>query len=274
VIPAFLTRVDQPERGGRWTQYLAETRTATEQIASKLLADEDPAERDEVALTDFDPDGEIKVVAAALYAVSDLPDDHLLAVAKRMTNDERADVLRAYVGTRSNRRHKPGRAFERTAYRFDILCDYGAFRDLQRHRLLTLEWQPLGVLQGYVEPDAIEAAGAHRDWVDVMEASAELHDALQRAGLAAVAPYAVSMAYRIRFYMDLNAREAMHLIELRTAPQGHPSYRRVCQKMHALIAEQAGHKMLAEAMSFTDHSEVELERLKAERAAERKRQAR
>jgi thymidylate synthase ThyX len=274
VIPAFLTRVDQPERGGRWTQYLAETRTATDQIASKLLADEDPAERDEVALTDFDPDGEIKVVAAALYAVSDLPDDHLLAVAKRMTNDERADVLRAYVGNRSNRRHKPGRAFERTAYRFDILCDYGAFRDLQRHRLLTLEWQSLGVLQGYVEPDAIEAAGAHRDWVDVMEASAELHDALQRAGLATVAPYAVSMAYRIRFYMDLNAREAMHLIELRTAPQGHPSYRRVCQKMHKLIAERAGHKMLAEAMTFTDHSEVELERLKAERAAERKRQAR
>ena len=188
-----------------------------------------------------------------------------------MTSDERAGVLRAYVGTRSNRRHKPGRAFERTAYRFDILADYGAFRDLQRHRLLTLEWQPLGALHGYVEPDAIEAAGAHRDWTDVMEASAELHDALQRAGLAAIAPYAVSMAYRIRFYMELNAREAMHLIELRTAPQGHPAYRRICQSMHTLIGEQAGHRILADAMAFTDHSEVELERLKAERAAEKKR---
>jgi thymidylate synthase ThyX len=274
VIPAFLTRVDQSDRGGRWTQYLADTRAATERVAANVLADEDAAERPEVALTDFDPDGEMKVVAAALYAVSDLPDDQLLAFAKLMTNDERANVLRAYVGDRSNRRHKPGRAFERTAYRFDILADYGAFRDLQRHRLLTLEWQPLGALHGYVEPDAIEAAGAHRDWTDVMEASAELHDALQRAGLAAIASYAVSMAYRIRFYMDLNAREAMHLIELRTAPQGHPAYRRVCQAMHTLIAEQAGHKMLAAAMKFTDHSEVELERLKAERAAERKRQAR
>jgi thymidylate synthase ThyX len=156
-------------------------------------------------------------------------------------------------------------------YRFDILADYGAFRDLQRHRLLTLEWQPLGALDGYVEPDAIEAAGAHDDWTAAMAASADLHDALRHAGLEVVAPYAVSMAYRIRFYMELNAREAMHLIELRTAPQGHPAYRRICQQMHRLIADKAGHRLLADAMQFADHSEVELERLKAERAAEIKR---
>jgi thymidylate synthase ThyX len=274
VIPAFLTRVDQPDRGGRWTQYLADTRTSTEAMARELLADAARESRPEVTLTDFDPDGEIKVVAAALYAVSDLPDDQLFDVARRMTADDRASVLRAYAGTRSNRRHKPGRAFERTMYRFDILADYGAFRDLQRHRLLTIDWQPLGALHGYVEPDAIEAAGAHSDWTEVMDASAELHDSLHAAGFAAVAPYAVSMAYRIRFYMEMNAREAMHLIELRTAPQGHPAYRRICQAMHRLIAEQAGHRVIAEAMKFADHSEVELERLKAERAAEKKREAR
>ena len=104
-----------------------------------------------------------------------------------------------------------------------------------------------------------------------METSAELHDSLHAAGLSAVAPYAVSMAYRIRFYMEMNAREAMHLIELRTAPQGHPAYRRICQAMHTLIGEQAGHRLIADAMSYADHSEVELERLKAERAAEHKR---
>jgi hypothetical protein len=189
-----------------------------------------------------------------------------------MTDDDRAAVLRAYVGPRTNRRHKPGRAFERTMYRFDVLSDYGAFRDLQRHRLLSLEWQPLGVLHGYVEPEAIEAAGGHEDWTAVMDASAELHDALSRAGLQAVAPYAVSMAYRVRYYMEMNAREAMHLIELRTAPQGHPAYRRICQAMHTEIAERAGHRLIAEAMKFADHSEVELERLKAERVAEKKRE--
>jgi thymidylate synthase ThyX len=272
VIPAFLTRVDQPERGARWTQYFADTRKHTEEVAATLLADVEPASQADVVLTDFDPDGELKVVAAALYAVSDLPDGQLLAVARRMSADERANVLRAYVGNRANRRHKPGRAFERAVYRFDILADYGAFRDLQRHRLLTLEWQSLGARHGYVEPDAIEAAGAHEDWTEIMDASADLHGSLRKAGLDNVAPYAVAMAYRIRFYMELNAREAMHLIELRTAPQGHPAYRRICQQMHRLIADQAGHRLLAEAMRYADHSEVELERLKAERAAERKRQ--
>ncbi|HEX5475267.1 MAG TPA: FAD-dependent thymidylate synthase [Vicinamibacterales bacterium] len=270
VIPAFLTRVDQPDRGDRWSAYLAGIRDDTADAAGRLLDGVEPQERPEVALTDFDPDGEVKIVAAALYPSSDLPDDQLLAIARRLSADERAGILRACIGTRGNRRHKPGRAFERTAYRFDVLTDYGAFRDLQRHRLLTIEWQTLTTRHGCVEPDAIRDAGVLDDWERVMHASAALHDALVDAGAAAVAPYAVAMAYRVRFCLEMNAREAMHLIELRTAPQGHPSYRRVCQQMHRLIADQAGHTAIAAAMTFADHSDVELERLKAERDRERK----
>ena len=273
VIPAFLVRLDQPDRGGRWSRYLAETRAATAAVAAELLAEEQPEPRDEVVLADFDRDGEVKIVASALYAVSNLPDDQLLDLAMRMTADERARVLRAYVGDRANRRHRPGRAFERTTYRFDVLTDYGAFRDLQRHRLLTLEWQPLSPHHGFTEPEAIREAGAADDWMRVMDASAELHDAIVRAGLVDVAPYAVAMAYRVRFYMDMNAREAMHVIELRTAPQGHPAYRRVCQQMHRLIAEVAGHRAVAAAMTFADHSTVELERLGSERALAARRRA-
>ncbi len=271
VIPAFLVRVDQPERGGKWSEYFADTRRDTAALAAALLDDSALEPRPEVTLTDFDADGEVRVVAAALYAVSDLPDDQLMHVARRMTEDDRAALLRAYVGQRTNRRHRPGRAFERTTYRFDILTDYGAFRDLQRHRLLTLEWQPLTPRHGFIEPEAIGAAGAEDDWARVMDASADLHEALAGAGLRDVAPYAVAMAYRVRFYMEMNAREAMHVIELRSAPQGHPAYRRVCQQMHTLIAEEAGHRAIAESMQFADHSEVELERLGAERALERKR---
>jgi len=274
VIPAFLVRVDQPERGGKWSEYLADARRHTAALAASLLDDSAPEPRAEVTLTDFDPDGEVRIVAAALYAVSDLPDDQLLQMARRMTADERAAVLHAYVGERTNRRHRPGRAFERTTYRFDVLTDYGAFRDLQRHRLLTLEWQPLTPRHGFTEPEAIAEAGARDDWARVMDASADLHEALVTAGLRDVAPYAVAMAYRVRFYMEMNAREAMHVIELRSAPQGHPAYRRVCQQMHTLIAERAGHRAIAEAMRFTDHSTVELERLSAERALERKRTTR
>jgi thymidylate synthase ThyX len=271
VIPAFLRRVDLPDRGGAWSAYLADTRRATARVAAALLADEGVPPRDEVTLTDFDPEGEVKVVAAALYAVSDVPDDRLLDVARKLTDDERRAVLDAYVGARTNRRHRPGRALERTSYRFDVLTDYGAFRDLQRHRLLTLEWQRLSPRHGSVMPEAIVEAGVEDRWHRSLDASAALHDAIAAAGLAEVAPYAVAMAYRVRFYVEMNAREAMHLIELRSAPQGHPAYRRVAQAMHRLIAERAGHRALAAAMTFADHSQVALERLEAERAAERRR---
>ena len=117
-----------------------------------------------MTLVDFDPDGEAKVVAAALYPSSSLPDAELLAIARRMSAADREQVLRAYVGDRTNRRHKPGRAFERTSYRFDVLTDYGAFRDLQRHRLLTIDWQSLSPRHGYTQPEAIVEAGGDADW--------------------------------------------------------------------------------------------------------------
>jgi thymidylate synthase ThyX len=271
VIPAFVRRVDQPERGGRWSRYLAETREATAAVAGELLSGLEPRAVDEVTLTDFDPDGEIEVVAAALYAVSRLPDAQLRRRAREMTVEERTRVLEAYVGERANRRHKPGRAFERTSYRFDILSDYGAFRDLQRHRLLTIEWQSLTPDFGYHVAEVVAEAGALPDWTAVMDETRELYHELSRAGFGPAASYVVPLASRLRYVMEMNAREAMHVIELRTAAQGHAAYRRVCQAMHRLIAEQAGHRAIAAAMRFADHEPVELERLAAERAAERRR---
>jgi hypothetical protein len=178
------------------------------------------------------------------------------------------------VGERANRRHKPGRAFERTGYRFDVLADYGAFRDLQRHRMLTIEWQPLSPVHGYTRPEAVDDAGIGATFDESMDRSSALYDALARR-FPSQAPYAVALAYRVRFVMQMNAREAMHMLELRSAPQGHPAYRAVAQQMHRLIAEQAGHRAVAAAMSFVDHSpEPQLERLTAERLAEQRRLSR
>src|SRR5262249_51121640 len=258
--------------------YLEETRRDTRDVASRLVergrastpsGGLPDAADDEVTLTDYDPDGEVKVIAAALYAVSSRPDAELVEIARRMTADARKPVLRAYVGKRLNRRHRPGRAFERTAYRFDVLGDYGAFRDLQRHRLLTLEWQRLTPRHGHVVPDAVAEAGAAEEWRSVLAESAELHDPIEAAGLPHVASYTVALGSPARVYMAINAREGMHVIELRTPPQGHPSYRRLCQAMHRLLA--ARHPAIAAAMTFADHSAVDLERLEAERAAERRR---
>ena len=213
-------------------------------------------------------------MANILYSHTHVAEAVLEARARLMTTDERLAIIQAYVGDRANRRHKPGRAFERLTYRFDILADYGAFRDLQRHRMLSLEWQTLSPCHGYTRPEAVDLAGCTERFDEVMERSASLHDALAER-FPAQAPYALSLAYKVRFYLHLNAREAMHLIELRTTPQGHPAYRTVGQDMHRLIAEKAGHHAVAASMSFVDHSpEPNLERLDAERRAETRRQTR
>jgi hypothetical protein len=176
----------------------------------------------------------------------------------------------AYVGERANRRHRPGRALERTGYRFEVVSDYGAFRDLQRHRMLTIEWQPLGPGLGYDVPDVVGEAGLADVYQASMERSAALYQAL--AGVCREqAPYAIALGYRIRYVIQMNAREAMHLVELRSGQQGHPSYRFVAQEMHRLIAQQAGHTLLAGAMTHVDYTDHELERLDAERRAEARR---
>jgi hypothetical protein len=260
-----------------WSAYLEETREATAAQARRLLGGLDPAAGSgipDVALVDFDPDGEVKVVAAALYPHTSVAEAVLLDRVRAMSVDDRVAVLRAYVGDRSNRRHRPGRAFERTDYRFDIVSDYGAFRDLQRHRMLTIEWQPLTPHHGYVRPRAVDEAGARDRFDAAMARSAALHDTLSER-FESEAAYGVCLAYRIRYAMQMNAREAMHLLELRTTPQGHPAYRYVGQQMHTLIAEQAGHRALAATMQHVDHSaEPELERLDAERRAEARRAGR
>jgi thymidylate synthase ThyX len=273
VIPSFVKRVNIPDRGGAWSDYLQSTRSAMSEVAAQVLSGEEPAPRPSVTLVDYDPEGEDRVIAAMLYSYSDLPDDQLLDRAKRLSADEKLAVVRAYVGERANRRHRPGRALEATAYRFDVLSDYGAFRDLQRHRLLTIEWQELGPRHGYVMPGAVEECGLGEEFRACMDRAEELYDVL-RPEYPAQSGYAMTLAHKVRYVMHMNAREAMHVIELRTTPQGHPSYRQVCQEMHRLIAEQAGHRVIAEAMRFVDHGEYELERLDAERRAEAKRAAR
>jgi thymidylate synthase ThyX len=274
VVPSFLKRVDLDDRGIVWSRYFESTRRHMEAVTDRLLppTEHEPEAAPTVSLTDFDPDAEVKLVASMLYPHTSLPESQIEARVRQMTTDERLEIVRAYVGDRTNRRHKPGRALERSSYRFDVLADYGAFRDLQRHRMLTIEWQHLSPRHGYSRPEAVDAAGATDAFDAAMTRSAALYDTLA-VDFPEQASYAVSLAFKLRFVMQMNAREAMHLIELRTTPQGHPAYRLVAQEMHRLIAEHAGHHAVAELMRFADHSpEPQLERLDAERRAEARRQ--
>ncbi|MCY3925738.1 MAG: FAD-dependent thymidylate synthase [bacterium] len=275
VIPSFLKRVDIEDRGVAWSRYLRTTQEAMGELAESLFDGAgDTSAAPAVQLVDFDPQAEVKVVAGALYDHVDLPEGELRARARAMSAEDRLRVLRTYAGERGNRRHKPGRALESPCYRFEVLCDYGAFRDLQRHRMLTIQWQPLSVAHGYSMPEAVEAAGLAGLFDETMARSADLHETLAPR-FPVGAAYAVTLAHRIRFVMQMNAREAMHLIELRSGTQGHPAYRHVAQEMHRLIETAAGHRAIAGMMSFADRSsEPELERLASERrAATRRRNA-
>ena len=274
VIPSFLRRVDLADRGGEASRYLADGRDSMVTLAEQLFPPSEPAvAAPTVDLVDFDPDAEVKLVASMLYPYVHQPERVVEERVRAMSVEERLSVMRAYEGRRTNRRHKPGRALERPAYRFDILADYGAFRDLQRHRMMTIEWQRLCPDHGYTRPEAVDAAGLGGAFDDAMARSATLHDLLL-PDFPEQAAYAVSLAYHVRFVMQLNAREAMHVLELRTTPQGHPVYRDVCQQMHRQIAERAGHRAIAEMMRFVDHTdEPALERLDAERRAEARRNA-
>jgi thymidylate synthase ThyX len=272
VIPSFLKRVDLTDRGVAWSDYLASTRGAMADTVSRLLPASTEAEAvPSVTLTSFDPDAEVNLVAAMLYPYTHLPEQQIVDEVRAMGVEDRMAVMRAYVGERVNRRHKPGRALERIDYRFDVLADYGAFRDLQRHRMMTIEWQTLSPRHGYTRPEPVDLVGATGAFDAAMERSAALHDVLID-NFPAQAAYAVCLAYKVRFVMQCNAREGMHLIELRSGQQGHPAYRSVAQEMHRLIAEEAGHKVVAEMMRFVDHTpEASLERLESERRAESRR---
>ncbi len=277
VIPSFLQRVDRPERGGEWSSYLETTSRETADMVARLWGDDDQAGdlgagqgASGVRLVDWDPDGETKVLAAMCYPHTSLPDHVVLRRVEALGAHDRIALMRAYVGERRNRRHRPGRALERTAYRFDVVSDYGAFRDLQRHRMLTVQWQRLGPDLGFETPELVRQAGLDDVFSSSMARSASLYEAMAPE-LPEQAPYAVALAFRIRYVLHMNAREAMHVLELRSGPQGHPAYRRVAQEMHRLIAHQAGHRALAEAMRFVDYEDQDLERLESERRAEARR---
>ncbi len=277
VIPSFLQRVDIPERGGEWSEYMASTRDRTSRLVSRLWpqlgaldAPSGGGSEPEVTLLDFDPDGEEKVLVAACFSHLGCSEREAARRVRLLGHEDRVALLEAYVGERRNRRHRPGRAFERTDYRFELVTDYGAFRDLQRHRMLSMEWQRLGISLGYDMPELVADAGLAEHYDEAIDRAEELYRSLV-PDFPEQASYVVALAHRIRYVMQFNAREAMHLIELRSGAQGHPSYRRVAQQMHRAVAEVAGHRALAEAMTFADHGATDLERLESERRAERRR---
>ena len=269
VMPSFVSRVERPERGGEWVSYLERRREQTESWVARLGLDRRGGE-DVPSVELLHVDGsEEDLLASCLFEAANASEAEVLARIDVLDKSERAELLAAVVGERANRRHRPGRGFEALRYRFEIVSDYGAFRDLQRHRMLTCQWQRLSPDLGAGVPEEVQEAGAGGEFERGLEISRAEYERLLGAGLREQAPYALSLAYRIRYTLDLNAREAMHLIELRSGREGHPTYRAVAQAMHERIA--AVHPGVANAMNHVDTSaEPRLERIMSEIRTHRK----
>ncbi len=275
VIPSFMQRVDLPDRGVMASRYLAETRSNVADLVAELLEEVPVEPAPEVTLLDWDPEAEEKLVAAIMAESSHHGEAQLRSVVGRMSQGDRLAVLESYFGDRShNRRHKPGRQLEDGDYRFEVLGNYGAFRDLQRHRMLTITWQLLTPMHGYEVPALVKLAGAQGDYEAVLEQQAALYHQLAEEFPADAQPqYALGFAWNMRYAIGINARALTHMLELRTQPSGHDDYRRVCQQMHRLIAELAGHTAIAAMMQYVDHGQHDLGRLAAEERLEAKRLA-
>ena len=264
-MPSFVTRVDNPERGGRWIEYLEGREQAADRWAARLGLDRARREEDSrpsVKLLSVQG-SEDDLLAALLFESAGVSEEEVRVAVRVLPPDERATLLGELVGERENRRHRPGRGFEALRYRFEVVSDYGAFRDLQRHRMLTVQWQTLTPYLGAGVPVELEEAGVADAYRAGLERSHAEYERLVDAGLPGVAPYALCLGYRIRYVLDMNAREAMHLIELRSGREGHPTYRAVAHELHAQIARV--HPAVAGAMKHVDRdTEPRLERILSE----------
>jgi thymidylate synthase ThyX len=269
VMPSFVARVERPERGGEWIAYLEGRERAAARWARRLGLDrapDAPATGPGVRLLHVDGD-EDALLAALLFEASGRPEEETRIRVAALSVAERAQLLADLAGQRSNRRHRPGRGFEALRYRFEIVSDYGAFRDLQRHRMLTVQWQRLTPHLGAEVPEEVDAASCGDDYRRALDVSRAEWERLAGEGREREAVYALCLGYRIRYVLDLDAREAMHLIELRSGREGHPSYRAVAHEMHRLIAEV--HPAVAAAMTHVDHeAEPRLERILSEMRAQ------
>ncbi len=265
VIGTFLERADKPDRGGATIAYLSNTKRAVKELAAKYLPDKHSNALEAVQLTGVWPRNELDLVPDMLYEHSGLSLREITEEVNQWPYDKKINVFQAYIGERLNRRHKPARALEKAHYSWDLLCDYGIFRDLQRHRMVDdLEWQLLTPRYGYDIPDLIEETNLTDEFEQCFDLSLDLYSKLQAAGYALEAQYATLLGHKMRWKITYNAREAFHLHELRTSPQGHPTYRKLVLQMHEKLAEV--HPMLADAMIFVNKGEdPELSRLAAER---------
>lgn len=271
VAPVFFERADLPERGGATALYRMETREKIAKLTFQALGGLPHRNENAVTLIEYWPKRELDLVPEMLFAESTLPLAELHKKVNRLWDNEwQSDIFKTYMGQRLNRRHKPGRAIEKIHYEWEIVGGYDTFRDLQRHRVVDmLEWQRLNTSYGYDVPQLVVDAGLEENFHACFRLSQKMYGKLITAGFSEEAQYATLLGHKMRYRFMVNAREAFHLHEIRTTPQGHPGYRKIVNEMHRQLC--AVHPLLGEAMCFVNKDEdPELTRLAGELTIQKK----
>ena len=272
VIPSFVRRAN--DRYGQALQnYLAKTEAAARGLAQKHLSGIEVAKPnpDLVRLLECEDNShaEARVASAILYEHAEgRPLEKIIRHVMSMPSQDRHEIIESYTQHRANRRQRPGRAFEMVDYTFEMFTNFGMFRDLHRHRMLTMERQLLSTRHGFDMPPELEKAGLQKEFRECMSMSKDAYEQIAKE-TPQEAQYVVNFAYRYPYFIKMNLREACHMIELRTVQQGHPDYRQVCQQIYAKIKQ--AHPVLADGMKFVNMNTYQLERFEAEKKTEKKR---
>lgn len=259
IAPVFFERSDMPDRGGAITAYLRESRDEFKKTCNTLGCNT-YTQSEPVKLGDYYPTNEDSAIAGLVYAAGCMP-------SQSFTEADLVKILDSYIGKRMNRRHRKGRLLERVQYTFFMHTGYAEFRDLQRHRIVgAFEWLLLEVGTDFEIPEPIATHGLSTEFKNTFQVSRSLCEMLEYDHGCAIGQYGTLFGHKMNWTWTVNLRELMHIVELRTAPGGHPAYRKLCQQMYDAVA--AVHPKLAKVIQFVNRGEdPELTRLASERAA-------
>lgn len=271
VIPSFIRRSDLSHKTHQ--NYAAFNEAMNMELAvvtAQNMAFNERNMAQGVRLISYDLESPVKIAAALLFANSDKSLSDLLDYCQELPEVELERILDAACSARENRRNKSPRALEHANFTFEVLTDFGVYRDLHRHRMLTQERQFLTCDYGYYTPPEIQGMEIEADYHAAMQKAKAAYDEIATE-LPEEAQYAVPMAFNVRWYFHVNLRALQWLCELRSQPAGHPTYRQVAQEM----AKEACRVFPAfeRFFKFVDFSGHELGRLGQEQRKQEKMQA-
>jgi len=268
-IKSFVSRSDD-KYGKAFQKYLKQIKKTSKSIVAKEIKPK-KVSGGMTKLVDCESEKKSmdKILTSIMYEQSPSTSyQNILQQVKKLSKEKRIKIINSFANLRQNRRHRPSRAFESVYYTFDLLNNFGMFRDFHRHRALTLERQLLTTDHGYSMPDEIKILGINKKYKECMDKTKETFDKIRKKH-PEQGQYVVNFAYNYPYFMKFNLREACHLIELRTVPQGHADYRLVAQQMYKQINKV--HPNLSKIMKFVDLKEYDLERFESEKRTEEKR---